>query len=206
MVLDDSATVRVILRQVLSEAGLEVELYASGEELLRHARLDRPGCLILDVAMPHMCGLEVQAQLKKRGINVPIIFLTGTSDISIAVAAMRAGAIDFIEKPFDNADLLARVRHAIDRRYEGRSEDMQRYEDMERYEALRKVACLTQREIGVLELVVSGQTSNEIAHTLGASHRTIEKHRLHIMEKMATPTLADLVHMRLLIRDEALHR
>ena len=196
IVLDDCVAGRVASCHVLSEAGMVVELYASAETLVGKGRFDRPGCLILDVAQPHKCGLRVQAELKGLGIDIPVIFLASSSDISTAVTAMRAGAIDFIEKPYVDAYLLERVRYAIALHCRTRRDDVGGHE------ALRKLAMLTPRETCVLELVVAGKTCKEIARTLGSSHRTIEKHRLHIMEKMAASTLADLVRMRLSIRIE----
>ena len=194
-VVDDDDLMRAAIRRLLSTAGLVAETYASGMEFLSAAPLDRGGCLILDVRMPGMNGLEVQAALKQRRAEVPVIFLTGSSDIPIAVAAMREGAIDFVEKPFDNEDLLARVRQAVERRQH------QRRETSQRDEVLRRLASLTARERSVMELVVAGQTNKEIARTLGASYRTIEIHRRHVMEKMEVSTLADLVRLRLLESD-----
>ncbi len=145
--------------------------------------------------MPGMSGLEVQASLKQRRAALPVIFLTAAADIPIAVAAMREGAVDFIEKPFENEHLLTRVRQAIERSLD----DMRRAE--ERNRTLHRLETLTPREHEVLELVVSGMTAKEIARKLGASHRTIEIHRGHVMEKMAAASLADLVRMRLLAQD-----
>jgi two-component system response regulator FixJ len=191
-VVDDDEFMRSALRRLLQSAGLPAQIFASGAEFLAQASLDRPGCVILDVGMPGMNGLEVQSHLRQRRPDLPVIFLTGSSDIPIAVAAMRDGALDFIEKPFENADLLARIRLAIAR------DTHLRHEHVEREEVLRRFKSLTARERGVMELVVVGSTNKEIARSLGASHRTIEIHRRRVMEKMAAPTLADLVRMRLL--------
>ena len=194
LIVDDDERMRTALRRLFFTEGLQVELFESGAELLEKARFDRAGCLILDVKMPGMNGLEVQATLNQRGVNMPAIFLTGASDVPIAVAAMRAGAADFIEKPFENAQLVARVRQAIARHQQHRLN----------LEELREVAArftsLTPRENEVLDLVVDGQTSKEIARTLGASHRTIEIHRNHLMEKTGADSLADLIRLRLLAR------
>ncbi|MGA9334651.1 MAG: response regulator [Rudaea sp.] len=196
IVVDDDGLMRSSLRRLLVSAQLTAELYATGAEFLAQARLDRPGCVVLDVGMPGMNGLEVQACLKQRSVDIPVIFLTGSSDIPIAVTAMREGAVDFVEKPFDNEDLLARVRRAID------SQRQRRQEDLERRDVMQRFALLTAREHSVMELVVAGKTNKEIARSLGASHRTIEIHRRRVMEKMAAPTLADLVRMRLLADSE----
>lgn len=198
IVVDDDANMRSALQRVMRSSGLTVELFASGADLLANADLTRPGCLLLDVNMPGMGGLEVQACLARREVQLPVIFLTGSSNIPIAVAAMRAGAADFIEKPFDGDDLLARVRRAIDQHGNKRMENAQSCD------VLRRLSTLTPRECGVMELVVAGRTSKEIARTLGASHRTIEVHRRNLMEKMAALRLADLVRMHLSTGTEAL--
>jgi FixJ family two-component response regulator len=192
IVVDDDDLMRSALRRLLVSAGFATELYASGPEFLAMGRLDQQCCVILDVGMPGMNGLEVQARLKQLRMEAPVIFLTGLSDIPIAVSAMREGAVDFVEKPFDNDDLLARVRQAIERH------SQRRQDIMEEREVLRRLDSLTARECSVLELLVSGKTNKEIARSLGASHRTIEVHRRHIMEKMAASSLVDLVRMRLL--------
>jgi FixJ family two-component response regulator len=195
LVVDDDAGMRSAIRRLLIAAKLNVELYESGAELLAQARLDRPGCLILDMHMPGMNGLEVQAALNQRQVELPVIFLTGMSDIPIAVAAMREGAADFIEKPFDNDSLIARVRRVIDHHRE------RQLGDVERQDVVRKLGTLTERESSVLELLVAGKTNKEVARSLGSSHRTVEIHRHRIMEKMEVSTLADLVRMRLLVAE-----
>jgi len=191
IVVDDDAAMRSALRRLFAAAHLPCELYASGAEFLAQASLERPGCIVLDVGMPGMNGLEVQARLKQRHIDLPVIFLTGTAEIPIAVAAMREGAADFVEKPFDNEDLVARVRQVIQQHRRARPHDV------ERREVRRRLELLTPRERSVLDLVVQGKTNKEIARVLGASHRTIEIHRRNVMGKMDAPTLADLVRMRL---------
>ncbi|MGH8091338.1 MAG: response regulator transcription factor [Rudaea sp.] len=195
-VVDDDAGIRSALRRLLKLHGFAFELYASGSEFLDHANLHRTGCLLLDVRMPGMDGLEVQTRLNQRGIPLPVIFLTGTADVPMAVAAMRQGAEDFIEKPFDNRQLLVRVRQALEhaRTRIRRSAD--------RDAVLDRWRRLTPREREVLELVTMGKTAKEIARALGASHRTIEIHRGHLMEKMGAPTLAELVRMRLLAESD----
>ena len=191
IVVDDDAHMRSALRRLLRSSGLVVELFASGTELFARADFTRSGCIIIDVYMPGMGGLEIQSCLAARHVHLPVIFLTGSSNIPTAVVAMREGAVDFIEKPFDGDDLVARVRLAI-------AGHRDQHEDRAKCgEVLRKLGTLTPRECSVLELVVAGGTSKEIARTLGASHRTIEVHRRKLMEKMEALTLADLVRMRL---------
>ena len=195
-VVDDDDLMRSAIRRLLTSAGLNAEIFRAGPEFLAQAHFDRAGCLILDVRMPGMSGLEVQAALKQKRVELPVIFLTGSSDIPIAVAAMREGAIDFIEKPFDNEDLLTRVRKAIERHLH------QRKGHLQRHDVLRRLETLTARERAVMELVVVGQTNKEIARNLGSSYRTVEIHRRHVMEKMGVTTLADLVRLRLLENDQ----
>ena len=189
-IVDDDDLVRAALRRLLISAELACELYASGTEFLANAVITRPGCLVLDFKMPGMNGLEVQAALKERGLHMPVIFLAGSSDIPIAVAAMREGAVDFVEKPFENADLVARIRAAL-----ARSAQWWR-EKSEQQQIRQRLQSLTARERSVFDLVVAGNTNKEIARQLGASYRTIEIHRRRVMEKMQAPTLADLVRMR----------
>jgi two-component system response regulator FixJ len=196
-VVDDDAGMRSVLRRLLTLANLPVELYASGTEFLSAASFNRPGCVILDVSMPQMSGLEVQANLKLRRVELPVVFLTGSSDIPVAVAAMREGAVDFIEKPFDNKDLVARIRSAIEH-----SESRRRQREA-RSAILGRLERLTPREREVMEQVVAGRTSKEIARIVGASHRTVEIHRARLMEKMEAATLADLVRMHLRLQGDA---
>jgi two-component system, LuxR family, response regulator FixJ len=193
-VVDDDEGIRAALRRLFFSEGIRAVLYDSGANFLESARFEHSGCLILDVRMPGMNGLEVQAELARRAVDIPTIFLTGASDVPIAVAAMRSGAVDFIEKPFENEYLLARVRQAIFRHQRQRLDDQERRDINSRFEVL------TPREREVLDLVVSGQTSKEIARTLGASHRTIEIHRNHLMEKTGADSLADLIRLRLIER------
>jgi len=195
-VVDDDDGMRSALQRLLTLAKLPVEAYASGVEFLAAARLDRHGCILLDVSMPQMSGLQVQANLKQKQVSLPVIFLTGSSDIPIAVAAMREGAVDFIEKPFDNEDLVTRVRAAIEQH------EQVRRGDAERLAIVARAQRLTPREREIMDHVVTGLTSKEIARVVGASHRTVEIHRARLMEKMAAATLADLVRMHLLQQGE----
>lgn len=185
------------MRRFLKLHGLTVETYASGRDFFDQADLCKSGCVLLDVRMPGMNGLEVQAELNGRHVPLPVIFLTGASDIPMAVTAMRQGAEDFIEKPFDNRQLLARVHQALEHA-RTRIRD-----SANRNAVLDHSRSLTPRERQVWELVSLGKTAKEIARSLGASHRTIEIHRGHLMEKMGAATLAELVRMRLLAEDEA---
>ena len=192
-VVDDEEHMGNALRRLFVSAGLPTEVYATGEAFLARSSHDVPGCVVLDVGMPGMGGLEVQAQLHSCAAGLPVVFLTGAAEVPVAVAAMRAGAADFVEKPFDNDDLLRRVRAAIER------QATQRGEARRRLEFERRLQTLTPREGEVLEWIVAGKTSKEIARTLGGSHRTIEIHRGRIMEKTGAQSLADLIRMRLVV-------
>lgn len=188
-VVDDDAGMRDALVQLLETAGLQVESYASGPDFLAVYESERPGCLLLDMAMPGMSGLEVQAALNTLGLTIPIIFLTGHGDIPMAVRAVQAGAVDFLEKPIQGAALLERVRRALAldrewRKTQGRTLAIQ-----------QRHAKLSPREREIMTLTVSGLTSKEIARKLDISPRTVEVHRTHVMYKMGAANLADLVNM-----------
>ena len=190
-VVDDDAGMRAALHRMFRVAGLGVETYSSAQELLDTCDLARPGLLLLDVMMPAMTGLELQAVLLERGVNLPIIFLTGSGSVSMAVAAMRAGAVDFLEKPYTSAALVERVRQALQRVAEQPAAHLGRIE----YE--RRRGLLTPREREVMEQVVAGKTSKAIGRALAVSHRTVEIHRTRVMEKLQAESLADLVVMAL---------
>ena len=191
-VVDDDDGMRAAVLRVLARAGIDGRGYGGGGDLLALASLALASCIVLDVAMPGMDGLAVQAALKARGVTAPVVFLTGAADIPIAVAAMREGAVDFIEKPFDNADFVARVRAAIEHHAR------QQRHDAGLADVQARFRLLTAREREVSQRVAAGKTSKEIARELGVSHRTVEIHRARVMEKMGAPTLAELVRMQLL--------
>ena len=188
-VVDDDEAMRDALVQLLETAGLRAESYADGATFLAACGQDRSGCGLLDVAMPGMSGLEVQAELTKRGLAMPIIFLTGHGDIPMAVRAMQGGAVDFLEKPIPGATLLERVQRALKldqerREVQGRTQAIQQQHDR-----------LTPREREVMTLAVAGLTSKEIAQQLAISPRTVEVHRTHVMHKMGAANLAELVNL-----------
>lgn len=187
-IVDDDAAIRDALSQLLETASLPVESHADGRAFLA-AYGDRRGCLLLDIAMPGMSGLEVQAALSARGLAIPVVFLTGHGDIPLAVRALQAGAVDFLEKPVQGAMLLERVRRALRldqewRETQGRTQAIQQH-----------YARLSSREREVMVLAVSGLTCKEIAQKLGISPRTVEVHRTHVMHKMGASNLAELVSM-----------
>jgi two-component system response regulator FixJ len=188
-VVDDDEALRSALVQLLETAGLAVSSYADGQAFLEDYVDERPGCVLLDVAMPGLNGLDVQEALRGRGLHPPIVFLTGHGDIPIAVRAVQAGAVDFLEKPVTSATLLERVRRALAIDQEQRSERALRQEIRERYRRL------SVRECEVMRHVVAGSSSKEIARVLRISVRTVEAHRIHVMHKMGASNLAELVNL-----------
>lgn len=194
LVVDDEPHMRSALQRVFTLAGYRVEVYESGSQLLQNADLQRSGCILLDMLMPGMNGLDVQRELIDRKCPLPLVFLTGSAEVRSAVAAMRAGATDFLEKPFDNADLLQRVGDALAayQREQAMHEDAR--EIAERFKRL------SPRETEVIGKVAAGLTNKEIARELGTSHRTVEIQRAHIMERMQADSLADLIRMYLALQ------
>lgn len=195
IVIDDDEAVRGSLRLLLRSVKLPVAVYASAQEFLPKYSVDQPGCLIVDVRMPGMSGLELQEQLNLCGAMIPVIFITGHGDISMAVEAMRHGAFDFLPKPFRDQDLLDRVHKALEKDAKNRQEIAQTDRIRELFESL------TPREREVLELVTSGNPNKVMAADLGVSQRTIEIHRARVMEKMHANSLAQLVRMVLTLRE-----
>jgi len=183
---------RESLSWLLDSVGLRVRSYATAADFLAEHDPAQPGCLVLDVRMPGMSGLDLQAELARRGVELPTIVITGHAEVSMAVRAVKAGAIDFIEKPFSDQLLLDRVRQALEIDLEAR-EVRRRRED-----ARRRLATLTTREREVLNLVVAGKANKEIASALGVSPKTVEVHRAHVMSKMCVDSLAELIRITLL--------
>lgn len=188
-VVDDDDAVRRSLRLLLKSVGLLTIAYASAQEFLAAWDSDQPGCLVLDVRMPGMSGIELQAELNQRGAIIPVIFISGHGDIPMAVEAIQHGAFDFLQKPFRDQDLIDRVQRALASDTEHRQVLQQRETLRQRFESL------TPREQEVLQLVTQGKANKVMAGDLGVSQRTVEIHRARVMEKMGAHSLAQLVRM-----------
>lgn len=188
-VIDDDEAVRTSLRLLLKSVGLPVETFASAQEFLDQYDEDRAGCLVLDIRMPGISGLELQQHLNDRNSITPIVFITGHGDVPMAVEAMQAGAVDFIQKPFRDQDLIDRINRALEK------DGAMRSELRERDEIRRRMSQLTPREREVLDLVTQGKANKVIAGDLNVSQRTVEIHRARVMEKMGAGSLAHLVRM-----------
>ncbi len=195
-VIDDDQAVRDSLQFLLESADLRVRTFASATEFLAEcdsAAQPLPGCLVVDVRLPGITGLELQEELRRRNLLLPAIVITGHGDIAAAVRAMKAGAVDFIEKPFNDDQLLTRIREAM-----GWDERRRRDETLHR-ELAGRFARLTPREKQVMGMVVRGNLNKQIASELNLSTKTVEVHRAHVMEKMEARSLADLVRYAILV-------
>jgi FixJ family two-component response regulator len=188
-VVDDDDSVRKCLGRMLRFAGFRAEMFASAEDFLAHDRAAGPGCLILDVEMPGRSGLELQRLLNEGHIPLPVIFITGHGNIPMSVSAMKAGAADFLTKPYDKDELLAAVRRAL----ENAAHDRECRDEIDSIR--RRAATLTAREHEVLGLVVSGMMNKQVGHRLGVTEKTVKFHRGNVMHRMRAASLADLVRM-----------
>ena len=188
-IVDDDEAVRTSVRFLIRSVGLQAQAFASAQEFLGAYDPRQPGCLLLDVRMPGMSGLDLQQELNRRGATIPVVFITGHGDVPMAVEAMQQGAFDFLQKPFRDQDLLDRVQRALARDTESRSRLAARAE------ILARLATLTPRETEVMRLVTRGKANKVVGAELGVSQRTVEIHRAHVMEKMRASSLAELVRM-----------
>lgn len=188
-VVDDDASVRDAVRTLIASVGLRVETFGSTREFLDVKRPEAPACLVLDVRLPDVSGLEFQRDLAKANIQIPIIFITGYADVPMTVRAMKAGAVEFLTKPFRGQELLDAIQDAIARDRAAWNEREQMGELLTRYESL------TAREKEVLQLVASGLLNKQVGAELGTSELTVKTHRGRVMQKMAADSLADLVRM-----------
>jgi two-component system, LuxR family, response regulator FixJ len=196
-VVDDDEGVRNSIRFLLKSVGLATRTLSSASEFLETHEPRQPGCLVLDVRMPGMSGLELQQQLNLRGAIIPVIFITGHGDIPMAVEAMQHGAFDFLQKPFRDQDLIDRIQRALERDAHNRAALAQHDRIRARFESL------TPREQEVLSLMTSGKPNKVMAGELGVSQRTVEIHRARVMEKTAAGSLAQLVRMAMDLESEA---
>jgi FixJ family two-component response regulator len=188
-VVDDDQAMRNSLKWLIESVSMEVETFDSADAFIRSYYPGRSGCLLLDVRMPGMSGLELQEYLHDNQIAIPVIIITGHGDVPMAVRAMKSGAVDFIEKPFNDELLLESIRHAL--ALDVKQRDMQK----QRAEIATRLARLTPREHEVMVMVTNGKANKEIATGLGVSAKTVEAHRARVMEKMQANSLADLVRM-----------
>lgn len=190
-VVDDDDAVRAALCVLLESVSMEVRPYASAAEFLDAATPDMRGCLILDVRMPGMGGLELQQVLRERGIRLPVIIITSHGDVPMAVRAMKAGALDFLLKPFNEQELLDRIQVCVE------TDAAARREQQLRHEAAQRFASLSRREREVLALLMTGRHNKAIAFELGISEKTVDVHRFNIMRKTGTRGLPELIQLRL---------
>ena len=187
-IVDDDEAFRDSLRWLLESNGFEIELFTSAKGFLDSYNSGKPGCVVLDIRMPGMTGLELQEKLNKKGIRTPVIFVTGHGDIPMAVSAVKRGAMDFIEKPFNESEMLELIRNALV------LDTQQREADKQQAVIYSRLAKLTSREREVMECVIAGKSNKLIADQFGIAVKTVEAHRAKVMDKMEANSLADLVH------------
>lgn len=188
-VVDDDESIRTLWRWLMESNGIAVRTFATAAEFIESYRHDAPGCLVLDLRLPGMSGLELQAHLKRKGVEIPIVFVTGHGDIATAVSALKGGAIDFIQKPFSYREVLSVIQKAL------RCDEERRGQQARRLLVASRLASLTERERHVLHRVIDGKQNKLIAAELDISVKTVEYHRAKVMEKMEVASVAELVQL-----------
>jgi len=188
-IVDDDRSMRQAIQDLVESVGLRAEAYATAQEFLRRQRTSDPSCLVLDVRLPQMSGLDFQRQLADTGVQIPIIFITAHGDIPMSVRALKSGAVEFLTKPFRDQDLLDAIQQALQRDSAARAQQTEIHALEQRFQSL------TVREREVMTLVVSGMLNKQIAAELGASEATVKIHRGHVMEKMQAGSVVELVRM-----------
>jgi FixJ family two-component response regulator len=188
-IVDDDRGLRQAIHDLVESVGLRAESFASGEDFLRAKRMNRPSCLVLDVRLPQMSGLDFQQRLTETGIQIPIIFITAHGDIPMSVRALKSGALEFLTKPFRDQDLLDAIHQALER------DRVAREQQSEIHNLQERVRTLTAREQEVMNLVVSGMLNKQIASEIGTSEATVKIHRGNVMRKMKAGSVVDLVRM-----------
>ena len=188
-IIDDDQGMRQAIEDLVESVGLRAETFASGEEFLSRRHISGPSCLVLDVRLPHMSGLDFQRRLAETGIQIPIIFVTAHGDIPMSVSALKSGAVEFLTKPFRDQDLLDAIQQALQR------DGVAQKEQVEIHDLQKRYRDLTAREQEVMTLVVTGMLNKQIASEIGVSEATVKVHRGHVMQKMQAGSVVDLVRM-----------